>query len=114
MRGRPRSVDRGTYRPGIQPRKSPTPGRRRRGDKRKATSGASISRDATESRAVRDPEHVRTHLARAASIALKRAAAAGVDGETWRHYCEARETHLAHLSERLKRGAYRAKQVQRA
>ena len=41
-----------------------TPGRRRRGGRRKATSGASISRDAAESRAVRDPEHARTHLAR--------------------------------------------------
>ena len=41
-----------------------TPGRRRRGGRRKATSGASLSRDAVESRAVRDPEHARTHLAR--------------------------------------------------
>src|SRR5215470_15079706 len=64
MRGRPRSVDRGTCRPGIQPRKRLTPGRRRRGGKRKATSGASISRDALGSRAVRDPEHARIHLAR--------------------------------------------------
>jgi len=63
-RGRVRSVDRGTCRPGIQPRKSLTPGRRRRGGRRKATSGASISRDARESRAVRDPGHVSTHLAR--------------------------------------------------
>ncbi len=31
---------------------------------RKATSGASPAQDALESRAVRDPVHVRTHLAR--------------------------------------------------
>ncbi len=47
----------------MQPRK-PTPERRRCKEKRKATSGASISQDATELRAVRDPEHARTHLAR--------------------------------------------------
>jgi RNA-directed DNA polymerase len=44
---------------------------------------------------------------------LKRNAAAGVDGETWRHYGEALETHLQDLSGRLKRGAYRAKPVLR-
>src|SRR3989475_4818574 len=64
MRGRPRSVDRGTGRPGIQPRKSLSSGRRRRRSRRKATSGASPPRDATESRAVTDPVHARTHLAR--------------------------------------------------
>src|SRR5574341_2329308 len=64
MRGRPRSVDRGTGRPGIQPRKRFTSGRRRRGGRRKATSETSISQDVEESRAVRDPEHARTHLAR--------------------------------------------------
>src|SRR6516165_2692754 len=63
MRGRPRSVDRGTSRPGIQPRK-PTPERRRCKEKRKATSGASPSQDAAELRAVRDPGHARIHLAR--------------------------------------------------
>jgi len=34
---------------------------------------------------------------------------AGVDGETWRHYGETLEESLQDLSERLKRGAYRAK-----
>jgi len=224
MRGRPRSVDRGTGRPGIQPRKF-TPERRRCKEKRKATSGASPWQDATELRAVRDPVHARTHLVRepgelvvaqdgwrpgphrevqghtpvmhdhgqsdspivptkspnnagrpvaegmegrglakgntgqqnaprtlsrdgarsalarvrevaerdktvrftallhhiynvdhlrAAYFALKREAAPGVDGETWRHYGEAREENLADLSGRLKRGAYRAKPVKRA
>lgn len=49
----------------------------------------------------------------AAYSALKRDAAAGVDGETWGHYGEALEAHLADLSGRLKRGAYRAKPVRR-
>ena len=40
------------------------PGRRRRRSRRKATPGASPSPDAAGSRAVRDPEHVRKHLAR--------------------------------------------------
>jgi len=51
---------------------------------------------------------------RSAYFALKREAAAGVDGETWRHYGEALEENLRDLSERLKRGAYRAKPVRRA
>jgi len=50
---------------------------------------------------------------RAAYLALKREAAPGVDGETWRHYGEALDVHLQDLSERLKRGAYRAKPVRR-
>src|SRR6266446_10371746 len=51
---------------------------------------------------------------RAAYLALKRDAAAGVDGETWRHYGEDLEANLQDLAERLKRGAYRAKPVRRA
>src|SRR6204780_291159 len=43
----------------------------------------------------------------AAYLALRRDAAAGVDGETWRHYGEALAGNLQDLSERLKRGAYR-------
>jgi group II intron reverse transcriptase/maturase len=49
----------------------------------------------------------------AAYFALKRDAAAGVDGETWGHYGEALEANLADLSGRLKRGAYRARPVKR-
>jgi group II intron reverse transcriptase/maturase len=52
------------------------------------------------------------HL-KAAYYALRRGAAAGVDGETWEHYGEALEANLADLSERLKRGAYRARPVRR-
>ena len=43
---------------------------------------------------------------RAAYLALKRDAAPGVDGETWRHYGEALESNLQDLAARLKRGAY--------
>jgi RNA-directed DNA polymerase len=50
---------------------------------------------------------------RTAYLALKREAAPGVDGETWRHYGETLEEHLRDLSERLTRGAYRAKPVRR-
>ncbi len=50
---------------------------------------------------------------RAAYLALKREAAAGVDGETWRHYGERLEENLRDLADRLKRGAYRAKPVRR-
>jgi group II intron reverse transcriptase/maturase len=50
---------------------------------------------------------------RAAFFALKRDAAAGVDGETWRHYREQLEVNLQDLAGRLKRGAYRAKPVRR-
>jgi RNA-directed DNA polymerase len=44
---------------------------------------------------------------------LKKNAAPGVDGETWRHYEEDLETNLQDLSHRLERGAYRAKPVRR-
>jgi group II intron reverse transcriptase/maturase len=50
---------------------------------------------------------------RAAYFSLKRDAAPGVDGETWRHYGEALEENLRDLSDRLTRGAYRAKPVRR-
>lgn len=50
---------------------------------------------------------------RAAYLSLKREAAPGVDGETWRHYGEALEDNLQNLSHRLKQGAYRAKPVRR-
>ena len=62
--GRRRSVDRGTCGPGIEPRKRIPSGCRRCKGKRKAPSGASISRDALGPCAVTDPVHVRKHLAR--------------------------------------------------
>jgi len=51
---------------------------------------------------------------RTAYLALKRDAAAGVDGETWRHYGEGLEANIRGLADRLKRGAYRAQPVRRA
>ena len=50
---------------------------------------------------------------RAAYLAIKKDAAAGVDGETWEHYGETLEQNLQDLSHRLKRGAYRARPVRR-
>jgi group II intron reverse transcriptase/maturase len=50
---------------------------------------------------------------RLAYRSLKRNAAAGIDGETWRHYGERLEDNLRDLSQRLQRGAYRAKPVRR-
>ena len=53
---------------------------------------------------------------RQAYLALKRDAAPGVDGSAaggWKAYGEALEENLRDLSERLKRGAYRAKPVRR-
>jgi len=50
---------------------------------------------------------------RMAYFRLKKEASPGVDGETWRHYGEQLEKNLQDLSERLKRGAYRAKPVRR-
>ncbi|MEK7732213.1 MAG: hypothetical protein AAB363_10195, partial [Planctomycetota bacterium] len=51
---------------------------------------------------------------REAYFALKRDAAPGVDGQTWTAYGEALEENLQDLTDRLKRGAYRAKPVRRA
>ncbi len=54
------------------------------------------------------PEALRT-----AYFCLKREAAPGVDGETWRHYGEDLGANLQDLSHRLKQGAYRAMPVRR-
>ena len=51
---------------------------------------------------------------RAAYFALKRNAAAGVDGETWQSYGKQLAANLQDLARRLQRGAYRAKPVRRA
>jgi len=50
---------------------------------------------------------------REAYFGLRRAVAPGMDGETWRHYGENLEANLQDLSDRLARGAYRAKPVLR-
>ena len=51
---------------------------------------------------------------RQAYYQLKRKAAPGVDGETWKHYGERLKENLEDLSGRLRRGAYRARPVKRA
>lgn len=50
---------------------------------------------------------------REAYYGLKRDAAPGIDGRTWREYGEELEASLRDLSGRLRRGAYRAKPVRR-
>ncbi|MFN2377302.1 MAG: group II intron reverse transcriptase/maturase [Candidatus Binatia bacterium] len=50
---------------------------------------------------------------RAAYWNLKRQAAPGIDGQTWKAYGEDLESNLQDLSARLKRGAYRARPVRR-
>jgi hypothetical protein len=52
-------------------------------------------------------------MLRTSYFSLKKEASPGVDGERWRHYGEGLEANLQDLSERLKRGAYRAKPVRR-
>ena len=54
------------------------------------------------------------HRLREAYFNLKPQAAPGVDGQTWYQYGQALESHLQDLSDRLKRGAYRARPVKRA
>lgn len=50
---------------------------------------------------------------RASYFAMKKTAAAGIDGETWKSYGENLEANLQDLSERVHRGGYRAKPVRR-
>jgi len=50
---------------------------------------------------------------REAYFGLERNAAPGVDGETWQQFGEDLEARLLDLSDRLRRGAYRAKPVRR-
>ena len=52
--------------------------------------------------------HVTVDLLRSAFLWLKRDAAAGVDGLTWREYEQDLESRLVELHERVHRGAYRA------
>lgn len=48
-----------------------------------------------------------------AYLSINKDASPGVDSETWEHYGENLEENLRDLSERLKKGAYRAKPVKR-
>lgn len=50
---------------------------------------------------------------RTAYYSLRKEAAPGIDGETWRHYGETLDERLQDLSHRLRQGAYQAKPVRR-
>ena len=52
-------------------------------------------------------------MLRYAFLCLKKDAAPGIDGATWRHYRQHLEEYTEELSKRLKRGGYRAKAVRR-
>ena len=58
--------------------------------------------------------HVNVDLMKAAYHALKRKAAAGVDGVTWEQYGQNLEENLQDLHDRLHKGAYRAKPARRS
>lgn len=58
--------------------------------------------------------HVNVERLRKAYFSLKRDAAPGVDGMTWRRYGEDLERNLRDLCDRVHRGAYRAKPSRRA
>jgi RNA-directed DNA polymerase len=57
--------------------------------------------------------HITIDLLRESYFALKRKAAAGVDGVTWEQYGEALEENLRGLHSRLHKGAYRASPTRR-
>jgi RNA-directed DNA polymerase len=57
--------------------------------------------------------HLTVNLLRDSFYALKRRAAPGVDGMTWREYETGLEDRLADLHSRVQRGAYRAKPSRR-
>ena len=57
--------------------------------------------------------HLSVDLLRESVFALKRDAAAGVDGQTWTDYAEDLEPRLQDLHARVQRGAYRAQPSRR-
>ena len=57
--------------------------------------------------------HISVDLLREAFLALKRDAAPGADGLTWKTYAETLEGNLADLHARVQRGAYRAQPSRR-
>lgn len=58
--------------------------------------------------------HVTVDRLRSSFFALKRDAAAGVDGETWHEFEADREARLVDLHARVQRGAYRARPTRRS
>jgi RNA-directed DNA polymerase len=57
--------------------------------------------------------HISPDLLREAFLALKRDAAPGIDGQTWKDYAENLEPKLLDLQARVRRGAYRAQPARR-
>jgi len=57
--------------------------------------------------------HITVDLLKESYFALKRRAAAGVDGVTWEQYGEDLDARLMNLHNRLHKGAYRAKPTRR-
>ncbi len=58
--------------------------------------------------------HVTLELLEKSFLALKRGAAPGVDGKTWKQYAEGLEEHLRDLHQRVQQGTYRAQASMRA
>lgn len=57
--------------------------------------------------------HITPELLRASFFELKKQAASGIDGETWRAYAVEFEQRIDDLHGRIHRGAYRAKPSKR-
>src|SRR5215467_912560 len=58
--------------------------------------------------------HITTDLLKQSYLSLKRDAAPGIDGVTWRGYGENLEAKLTDLHERIHKGSYRARPAQRS
>jgi RNA-directed DNA polymerase len=71
------------------------------------------ARDKKQERFTALLHHVTTNLLRDSFFALKRQAAPGVDGVTWKEYGTGLEGRLADLHSRIHRGAYRARASRR-
>ena len=82
-----------------------------------ASSGlAAVRQAARQSKSVRFTallHHITVDLLKQSYIALKRDAAPGIDGVTWRAYGENLEAKLKDLHERIHRGSYRSRPAKR-
>lgn len=96
----------------MEHRTSPTPG----GEQDVSTGLDRVRRTATERKQERFTallHHVTVDLLRESFLGLKKKAAPGVDGVTWREYEQGLEDRLADLHSRVHRGAYRAQPSRR-
>jgi RNA-directed DNA polymerase len=78
---------------------------------------AAVRQTARQSKTVRFTallHHITVDLLRQSYIALKRDAAPGIDGVTWRTYGEDLEAKLKDLHERIHKGSYRARPAKRS